>query len=136
MRTITLGVALATAALLVTAAAAEQKVKVNPCKYDVEKLCKDIPPRSTERLACLDQHRSELSAACQAHLSKREAHHKSHHKRGNPNRAWFSACNEDLKSFCRDIPAGPGVLAKCLDEHQAELSPGCKIALDGRKAAR
>lgn len=134
MRAIPLGVALATAALLVTAAAADQQV--NPCKYDAEKLCKNLA-NGGERIACLAQHQSELSAACQAHLNQRELHRANRHKpRDNPNRAWFSVCGEDLKKLCNDVPAGPGVLAKCLGQHESALSPNCKTAWSAHKTAQ
>jgi len=134
MRAIPLGVALATAALLVTAAAAAQQV--NPCKYDADKLCKNLA-NGGERIACLAEHQSELSAACQAHLNKHEMRKASRHKQGdNPNRAWFSMCGEDLKKLCSDVPAGRGQLAKCLEQHESALSPNCKTAWSSHKAAQ
>jgi len=36
------------------------------------------------------------------------------------------ACAEDVAKFCKDIQPGGGRLAKCLREHERELSAGCK----------
>ena len=127
---IVLGVALATAALASMAAAAQPAV--NPCRDDAEKFCKNTPIGAGERLACLEQHMSELSAACQAHLNQREMHRAGRRHPEDPNRAWFSACNEDLKKYCSDIPAGRGTLLRCLEKHQSTLSENCKLALSGR----
>ncbi len=43
------------------------------------------------------------------------------------------ACKEDLKKFCANVQTGGGRLARCLKEHEKDLSPACQEA---RKAAR
>ena len=43
------------------------------------------------------------------------------------------ACKEDLKKFCANMQSGGGRLARCLKEHEKDLSPACQEA---RKAAR
>lgn len=37
-----------------------------------------------------------------------------------------AACKEDIAKFCSGIEKGGGKIAKCLKEHSADLSEGCK----------
>lgn len=104
----------------------------NPCAQDVEKFCSSTPVGGGQRLACLQQHASELSAECQAHMNKRELR-RGRQRGDNPNRAWISACAQDVKKLCSGIVAGRGVIARCLDQHESSLSESCKIARAGRK---
>jgi len=80
------------------------------CGADVEKFCKDMKEKSQVQ-ACLDQHQSELSPACQA---RRES---------------IRACADDAKKFCADTTKAKDRLA-CLGKHKDELSPGCKASLE------
>ena len=134
MRPLALSIAFAVAALLANAATATQRA-VNPCQLDAEKLCHETAVGGGERLACLFQHESELSSECKTYLKQRQAHRANRQKTDNPNRAWFSLCSEDLKKFCSDIPAGRGVLGRCLQQHESALSPNCKAAFDARQKA-
>jgi hypothetical protein len=38
-------------------------------------------------------------------------------------------CADDVAKFCKDVKPGEGNIAKCLKEHAAELSPGCKDSI-------
>ena len=35
-------------------------------------------------------------------------------------------CSEDMAKYCRDVQPGGGRILKCMQEHENELSPGCK----------
>jgi hypothetical protein len=35
-------------------------------------------------------------------------------------------CVEDAKQLCKDVQPGEGRIARCMKEHEKELSPGCK----------
>jgi hypothetical protein len=101
-------IALAFVALL---AAAE-----HPCKEDAEKLCKGIEPGEGRIVQCLKQHESELSAACK----ERRA---SFRERMQEIRA---ACEDDARKFCAGVQAGGGRIARCLRQHESDLSPACR----------
>jgi hypothetical protein len=39
------------------------------------------------------------------------------------------ACSADVERLCKDVKAGHGRVRECLKAHQAELSDGCKAAI-------
>lgn len=51
-------------------------------------------------------------------------------------RAVMQACRGDYQSFCRGVPLGGGNVARCLQEHAAQLSPGCRAAAVAARAAQ
>lgn len=55
---------------------------------------------------------------------------------GADRRAVMQACRGDYLSFCRGVPLGGGNVARCLREHEAELSPACRAAAGAAGAAR
>jgi Cysteine rich repeat len=42
------------------------------------------------------------------------------------------ACSAEAQKFCANTPRGKGQLRSCLQEHQADLSDGCKTALSAQ----
>lgn len=51
-------------------------------------------------------------------------------------RAVMQACRDDYLAFCRGVAPGSGAVARCLREHAAELSPGCRAAAGALRAAQ
>ncbi len=45
-----------------------------------------------------------------------------------------TACSEDTKKFCKDVKQGEGRVLKCLGEHEAQLSEGCRKSLASARA--
>ena len=43
-------------------------------------------------------------------------------------------CREDAAKLCKDVKPGRGAIARCLKEHQSELSPACKDNMAKAKA--
>lgn len=43
------------------------------------------------------------------------------------------ACSVEAQKFCANTPRGKGQLRGCLQDHQAELSDGCKTAVSAPK---
>jgi hypothetical protein len=48
----------------------------------------------------------------------------------------MKACKPDRDKYCAGIEKGGGRVMACMKEHAAELSPGCKSALQTMRAAR
>ena len=46
------------------------------------------------------------------------------------------ACAADADRFCKDAKAGHGHVRECLKAHQADLSDGCKAALQDARERR
>lgn len=42
-------------------------------------------------------------------------------------------CHDDVQKFCADAKPGKGGVAKCLKEHEADLSQACKAHLQAMK---
>ena len=97
--------------LAVPVAAAE-----HPCKDDAERLCKGVEPGQGRILQCLKQHEADLSPACK---QKRD----SFRERMEEIR---TACEDDARKFCAGVQPGGGRVARCLQQHQADLSVACR----------
>ncbi|MEI8346626.1 MAG: cysteine rich repeat-containing protein [Pseudomonadota bacterium] len=87
-----------------------------PCSADAEKFCKDVEPGPGAMMKCLKEHDNELSAACKEKCQEMGGKFKNAKK----------ACKADRESFCKDVKPGRGNMAKCLKEHDSELSEECK----------
>jgi hypothetical protein len=48
----------------------------------------------------------------------------------------FAACATEIGKFCANVEKGKGLMRKCLDEHTADLSDGCKARLAEHDAAK
>jgi hypothetical protein len=43
-------------------------------------------------------------------------------------------CAQNAAKFCKDVKPGGGRLAKCLKEHEKDLSPQCKESMEAARA--
>ncbi len=86
------------------------------CAEDIAKFCKDLQPGGGRIAKCLKDHEKELSATCKEEVAEVQ-------KRWNES---AQACHDDVLKFCKDVQPGGGRIAKCLKEHQSELSPECQ----------
>ncbi|HVP31915.1 MAG TPA: hypothetical protein VMW35_22435 [Myxococcota bacterium] len=46
------------------------------------------------------------------------------------------ACRDDMARLCANVPRGGGGVARCLQEHEADLSPPCRDAMAAHRAHR
>jgi len=67
---------------LATSAAAGE----DPCRQQLHQLCANVPHEQGQHRACIDQHISELSPACQEQIKTWREHHQGerdhHHPQG------------------------------------------------------
>lgn len=97
----------------VTASTAEPP---RPCADELERFCPDVKPGRGLLLACLNQHRDELSPVCRdkvggslARLDKAK-----------------QDCSGDIANFCSDVKPGEGRLLECLKRQPDKLTPACR----------
>jgi hypothetical protein len=88
------------------------------CADDAAKFCPNVKGVQG-RMQCLREHEAELSAQCQARVQTMATRAKEVR----------DACQSDVQQFCQDVAAGGGRLAKCLKQHESELSSTCKDEL-------
>jgi hypothetical protein len=48
----------------------------------------------------------------------------------------MKACQPDRQKYCAGVEKGGGRIMACMKEHAAQLSPGCKSALQAMRAER
>ena len=95
-----------------------------PCAEDAAKYCKDVQPGGGRMARCMKDHENDLSAACKEHIAQMKQGKKEIHE----------ACQDDAMKLCKDVKPGKGMIARCLNAHREELSPGCREKLpEGRK---
>gem|GEM_PF-2715757 len=102
----------------------DKKEAHQACRAEAEKLCPGL--KSGEGLGkCVDEHVSELSAACQEHHKQMKARHS---ERKEARAEVKEACAADQEKLCKGLEPGKG-LFKCMHEKASELSEGCKAAM-------
>ena len=97
--------------------------ETGPCKAELEKLCKGVEPGEGRIAKCMKEHEAELSEGCKKMAGKMG-------ERKEKMDAAKEACKADKEKFCKDVEPGEGRVAKCMKEHEAELSEGCKKVSD------
>ena len=88
----------------------------DPCRADAEKFCKDV--QGKYHMACLKQHKAELSKACKAKMVQV----KEQAAGNNP-------CLTDGHKLCPGMHPGDGKFMPCIKQHEAELSKACKAKI-------
>jgi len=97
-----------------------------PCREDIQKFCAGVQPGGGRFRDCLQQHAAEVTPACQQHLKHTKARVA----------AWRQACEGDVQKLCSGVAPGRGGIARCLREHEGDLSPACKDQLARRPRRR
>ena len=92
--------------------------QAGPCRQDIQKFCPDATPGSGAFRNCLEQHKAELSPACQARISEAKSRIAD----------WRKACGADVQKVCSDV-IGPRNLRRCLSQHRDQLSQSCQDQL-------
>jgi Golgi apparatus protein 1 len=107
---------LLTLAFLFWVSLPDRSVCAWPCQEEIRKFCKDVKPGGGRVDQCLHAHEAEISPECrEARLEMKEKV-----------RGTLDACEADLQKFCGRVAGGKARIARCMKEHEAELSPGCR----------
>ena len=89
--------------------------KESPCKADIQKFCKSVPPGKGRLLRCMRQYSRHLTDECIQHISVVKE-----------NSAQFKkACKKDINRFCSDADKSGGTVFRCLEKNHASLSAVC-----------
>jgi len=86
------------------------------CAEDTVKFCNDVKPGGGRIAKCLNDHENELSGTCKDEIAQVQKRFKE----------TAEACHDDVLKFCNDVEPGGGRIAKCLRDHQSELSQECQ----------
>jgi hypothetical protein len=108
--------------LLSTTSGMAQSTAMKACASDVKSLCGSIQPGDGRIKACIKLHFGDVSAPCQAVLTKAAAISK--------------ACGTDVKKTCADVKPGGGRVEACMKSHLSELSDPCKDAVSQTTAGK
>jgi Cysteine rich repeat len=46
----------------------------------------------------------------------------------------FGPCSDDVQQFCQDVKVGQGRIAKCLQQHEAQLTAACRAYAKQKRA--
>jgi hypothetical protein len=90
-----------------------------PCTYDIEQFCNDVPPVHGGIPKCLKKHEKELSPACKKRITKVAENMKKAHK----------VCADYIDIYCGTAHPGGRGIVNCLEEHSDQLSPACSQEL-------
>ena len=96
------------------------------CKGDVDQYCKNVQRGQGRVVHCLRDNEAKLSPSCKGELAKMDEQRRQAHERM---RGVAEACKGDAQQYCKDVSPGGGRVARCLKEHEAQLSSTCKSAL-------
>ncbi len=92
----------------------------NPCAQDVAQFCRGVERGGGRIAKCLNQHAEQLSPVCRERLDAAKELHKE----------LVEACKGDIEKQCKDVQPGGGRIAKCLNQHEPDLTPKCRDKVD------
>lgn len=90
-----------------------------PCRADIEKFCASVERGGGRVAECLQKHYEEISPECKERGEELRERAREVHE----------ACKEDVSKYCKEVKPGQGRIHACLEEHDKELSAGCKAAM-------
>ena len=139
---------------------AQRSAIKSACRSDYQNVCANVPPGTKDSLQCLVQHSNQVSSGCRdalapataspgapassgaaaaaapaattaATAASPSAHPLTRREQAHVLR---SQCSGDLQKFCANVQLGGGRGVTCLRQHAAELTPGCRGALQSASA--
>lgn len=96
---------------------------LQPCAYDIAKLCKNTADKGGNIVRCLKEHEKNLLPECREKTEAVQVMAGKVHK----------ACADDIFARCSNVRTGRIGIMRCLNNHKNELSPECGIGLKSIK---
>jgi hypothetical protein len=110
-----LGTGVAILLLFGSTASAQTKAMARACVADIKSVCGNVQPGGGRMGACIKLHFGELSANCQAVVTKAVP--------------VARACKGDTTQLCGGTKPGRLRTAACMKAHYSEVSERCKSAV-------
>ena len=129
MKAMRTGLILAAAMMIATTAlGADQLTETvkNGCKQELSTYCKDVTPGDGRVLACLYAHNDKLAPKCEYALFDAAVQLEL-----AITALAYAAyeCEDDLETYCADVPVGEGRLLDCIAKNEKKVSKRCLNAL-------
>jgi hypothetical protein len=96
------------------------------CQPEIDKFCSQVTPGDGRLLACFAAHEDKLSGKCEWALYEAMDQLESF---VNAVAYLADSCWDDLEKHCGEVEMGEGRVAKCLLDHEGEVSPTCQQAM-------
>ena len=93
------------------------------CQPEIESFCSQVTPGDGRLLACFMAHEDKLSGKCGWALYEAMDELEEFM---NAVAYLADACWDDLVKHCSEVQMGEGRVAKCLLDHEGEVSGACK----------
>jgi hypothetical protein len=97
------------------------------CQPEIEAYCSQVTPGEGRLLACFYAHGDKISARCEYALYEGAA---ALEQFANALTYVATACHDDLIKHCAEVELGEGRVSTCLLEHKADVTEGCRQAID------
>ncbi len=97
------------------------------CQPEIEAYCSQVTPGEGRLLACFYAHGDKISPRCEYALYEGAA---ALEQFANALTYLATECHDDLLKFCGDVEMGEGRVGTCLLEHKADVTDGCRQAID------
>ncbi len=100
---------------------------IDACTPEIEAYCSQVTPGGGRLLACFYAHEDKLSGRCNWALYEGAA---ALEQFASAVTHVANACWDDIVEHCADVEMGEGRVASCLLENKADVSDGCREAID------
>ena len=112
-----------------TASAQEDIIEgvLKACEPEIKAYCSQVTPGEGRLLACFYAHGDKVSARCEYALYEGVA---ALEQFVNAVTYVATACHDDLLKYCGEVEMGEGRVGTCLLEHKADVTDGCRQAID------
>jgi len=100
---------------------------VKACEGDLQKYCSTVTPGEGRLLHCVAAHEDKLSLQCDYALYQAA----TLLEQLTVAIVYIAeSCENEIRTYCRDVEVGEGRIIDCLDENEDQLGAACQRAID------